>query len=85
MIYLATDTHPLVWYMGRTFKKLPSKVKKAFDAAIEGEVAIWIPSVVLWEISLLQKVGKIKLERSLDECVKHNFGAKAIHVLPLHS
>src|SRR5437870_2048587 len=84
MTYLVTDTHPLVWYVNDdTARKLPRKVKKAFDGAVEGRIAIWVPIVVLWELSLLEKAGKIRITMPLEEFVAGNFFAKAMHLLDL--
>jgi PIN domain nuclease of toxin-antitoxin system len=83
--YLITDTHPLVWFMLAKLKRLPSKVKQAFDGALEGRTAIWVPSVVLWEISLIQKAGKIQLKYPLQQYVSQDFGARAMHLLDLET
>lgn len=82
MIYLVTDTHPLVWYIEGS-KRLPKKVRQAFDDAVEGKSAIWVPIIALWELSLLEKAGKIRIMVSLDELVSTSFFSKAIHLLDL--
>lgn len=82
---LITDTHPLVCYITAQFAKLPTKVKRAFDHAVEGRAAIFIPSIVLWELSLLIKAGTIRTSISLDEYVQEHFFAKAISILDLET
>lgn len=82
---LITDTHPLVWYLTAQFTRLPAKVKNAFDFAIDGKCAIFIPAVVLWELSLLMKAGKIRTEVSLEEYVQERFFARAISILNLET
>lgn len=82
---LVTDTHPLVWYITAQFKKLPTKVKQAFDDAVEGKCAIFIPAVVLWELSMLIKAGAVRPSVSLDEYVQEHFFAKAISILDLET
>jgi PIN domain nuclease of toxin-antitoxin system len=77
-----TDTHPLVWYATEKFTKLSKKVKLAFDDAVSGQATIYVPSVVLWELSLLVTAGKVRLAASLDELVAEHFYAQAIY--PLH-
>lgn len=81
---LVTDTHPLVWYITAP-NKLPPKVKRAFDAAVEGRSAIFIPAVVLWEMSLLLKAGQIRLTAPIDEYVQEHFFANAISVLDIET
>lgn len=51
-----TDTHPLIWYISK-HTKLPKKAKAVFDEAVAGKTVIYVPTVVLWEISLLLKSG----------------------------
>lgn len=68
MTYFITDAHPLIWYADES-RKLPRKVKKIFDKALTGQVGIWIPTVVLWEISLLEKAGRIRLSKPLESLV----------------
>jgi PIN domain nuclease of toxin-antitoxin system len=81
--YLVTDTHPFLWYTAENFSKLSPSVKKAFDDAVEGRIAIWVPVVVLWELSLLIKAGKIQTSRKIQDYISNNFFAKAIHPLDM--
>ena len=82
---LVTDTHPLVWYITAQFTKLPKKVRKAFDDAVEGRCAIFVPAVVLWELSLLIKAGTVRPSVTLEEYVQEHFFAKAISILDLET
>ncbi|MCC7531516.1 MAG: type II toxin-antitoxin system VapC family toxin [Candidatus Melainabacteria bacterium] len=81
---MVTDTHALVWYITAP-NKLPAKVKKIFDAAVEGRAAIFIPAVVLWEMSLLLKAGQIRLAAPLEEYVQEHFFAQAISILDIET
>lgn len=82
---LVTDTHPLIWYMTDRLDKLPKKVVKAFNRAVGGEVVILIPMVVLWELSLAVKSGKVRLSMSLEKYVREKFFAKAISLLSMET
>ncbi|MBA4074021.1 MAG: hypothetical protein C0508_03205 [Cyanobacteria bacterium PR.023] len=82
---LVTDTHPLVYYITAQFRKLPNKVKKAFDSAVSGRSAIFIPAVVLWELSLLIKAGTVKTAIPLEEYVQEQFFAKAISIVDIET
>jgi len=82
---LVTDTHPLVWYITAQFSKLPNKVKRVFDGAVAGKCAVFIPAVVLWELSLLIKAGTVRPSVSLEDYVREHFFAKAISVLDLET
>ncbi len=82
---LVTDTHPLVYYITAQFNKLPKKVRRAFDDSVEGRVAIFIPAIVLWEISLLIKAGTVQPSFTLETYVQERFFAKAISILDLET
>lgn len=81
---MVTDTHALIWYITAS-GNLPGKVKKAFDAAVEGRSAIFVPAVVLWEMSLLMKAGQIRLAAPIEEYVQEHFFAEAISVLDIET
>lgn len=40
---------------------LSKKVLSVFESAEVGEGFIYVPTIVLWEVALLERVGKIKL------------------------
>lgn len=78
-----TDTHPLIWYITDETRKLPKKVIKIFDDAVQGHKVIFVPLVVIWELSMALKSGKVRLAASLDDYVRERFFAKAISVLSI--
>lgn len=80
---LVTDTHPLIWYLAGNTSHLTVKVRSVFDRAVAGEAAIYVPTVVLWELSLLLKAGKVRLTVALDDYVSERFFARAIHLVDL--
>jgi|688.fasta_scaffold161425_3 PIN domain nuclease of toxin-antitoxin system len=82
---LVTDTHPLVWYITAKFERLPAKIKQAFDDAVDGKCAIFIPAVVLWELSLLIKAGSVRTSVTLEEYVQEHFFAKAVSILDVQT
>ena len=53
-----TDTHPLIWFSTGKYSQLSPKVLSAFEKTDAGESLIYIPAVVLWEIAILQNLGK---------------------------
>ena len=57
-----TDTHSLIWYFNGKHSSLSPKVLSAFQKAENVEIVIYIPSVVFWEIALLEKRGRITLK-----------------------
>ena len=72
-----TDTHPLVWYTLNKHSSLSPKALAAFQAATQGQAFIYIPAVVLWEIAILERNGKIRLSGGFtrwSETLLHNSG-----------
>ena len=61
-----TDTHSLVWYLNGKHSMLSSKVLLAFQKAENAEIGIYIPSVVFWEVALLEKRGRIVLKEGFE-------------------
>lgn len=61
-----TDTHSLVWYFNGKHSMLSSKVLLAFQKAENAEIVIYIPSVVFWEVALLEKRGRIVLKEGFE-------------------
>jgi PIN domain nuclease of toxin-antitoxin system len=51
-----TDTHPLIFYLFDR-KRLSKAATEAFEQAVSGKAMLYIPSAVLWEISLNVKTG----------------------------
>lgn len=78
-----TDTHPFVWYLSAQKNKLTPAVHQVFEDAVAGERVVWVPTVVLWELSLLVKSDKVRLACSLDELVRNRFFARALHIAEL--
>lgn len=82
---LVTDTHPLLWYCDKQFRKLAARVKSAFDKAADGEVALFVPTVVLWEIAMLARVGKIELPVSFATWQRQIFSAPTVNALSIEA
>lgn len=61
MSVFVTDTHPLLWFTLDQQRNLSKNALDAFTAADEGRAYIHIPSMVLYEVAILEHQGKIKL------------------------
>jgi PIN domain nuclease of toxin-antitoxin system len=71
---LVTDTHPLLHYFFNRGKKLSRKAKQAFiDATENKNQIIYVPAVVLWEISMLVEDGTIGLKIPLQDWINALF------------
>ncbi len=62
MSVYVTDTHPMVWYATNKYSSLSKKALRVFRQADAGEVLIYVPTVVFWEVAILEKLGKIRLQ-----------------------
>jgi PIN domain nuclease of toxin-antitoxin system len=61
---VVTDTHPLVFHAAGG-GNLGAKARAQFAAAEAGDSIIYVPAAVIWEVSLLARIVRINLRRSL--------------------
>jgi PIN domain nuclease of toxin-antitoxin system len=61
---VVTDTHPLVFHAARK-GRLGKRAAPLFDRCERREAIIYVPAAVIWECSLLARVGRINLRRSV--------------------
>ena len=66
MAVYVTDTRPLVWHAEDKQARLSRKAARIFDAAVNEQSLIYVPLVVLWEVTLLLKSGKVSLPQPFD-------------------
>lgn len=59
-----TDTHPLIFFAAGS-GRLGSRAAAFFDRCERREAALYVPAAVIWECSLLARVGRINLRRSV--------------------
>ena len=57
-----TDTHPLVFH-AQGGDRLGARAKSVFAAAEAGRTIIYVPAVVIWEVTLLARAVRINLHR----------------------
>lgn len=80
-----TDTHPLIWFSPRKYSQLSPKVLSAFEKADAGESLIYIPAVVLWEIAILQNLGKINLPERFSFWSSKLLRKQGFEIIPLET
>ena len=61
MSIYVTDTHPLEWFARGHHTRLSTRVLRIFRDAEQGRRLIYVPAVVLWEISILLKMSRVQL------------------------
>lgn len=79
----ATDTHSLVYYFTRHHKKLSRRALQTFERAERGEVFVYVPAVVLWEISRLELDGDIILKEPFEDWCQALLAQPCFECVPL--
>ncbi len=59
-----TDTHALVFHAAAS-GKLGPKAAAFFKRCEEGQASLYVPAAVIWECSLLARVSRINLRRTV--------------------
>ena len=65
MSLYVTDTHPLIWY-GDQRAKLSKPALRIFDKADRGDVLIYIPAMVILEVGILRRIGRVRSKEPFD-------------------
>ncbi len=77
-----TDTHPLLFFAAGG-KRLGRRASAFFNACERQEAILYVPAVVVWETTLLAKVGRIDLGRSVRAFFEDLFANPAYQPLDL--
>lgn len=86
MIAAVTDTHALLFHALGS-RKLGRKAAAVFAKAERQEALVYVPAVVLWEVGVLARLGKIVLKRSLRSFAGDLFSNPSyqpVEILPDH-
>lgn len=59
-----TDTHPLLYHAAGG-RGLSRKAAAVFDRCERQQAIVYVPAVVMWECSLLARVGRVNLRRTV--------------------
>lgn len=77
-----TDTHPLVFHLTRS-RSLSPRAASIFEACEARRAIVYVPTVVLWELCLLIRVGKVHIEKPVRMLCQALFGNPAYQPLTL--
>jgi PIN domain nuclease of toxin-antitoxin system len=77
-----TDTHPLLLHAGGG-RGLGRRAAACFAACERREALVYVPAAVLWETSLLVRVGRVRLGRPLRAFASDLFSNPAYQPLDL--
>lgn len=59
-----TDTHPLIFHAGGG-RGLSPRAARLFERCENRDAVIYVPAAVIWECSLLARVSRVNLRRSV--------------------
>jgi PIN domain nuclease of toxin-antitoxin system len=62
---VVTDTHPLLFHAAGS-ARLGKRAARIFASAEERSSLVYVPIAVIWECSLLARVGRVDLYRSVE-------------------
>lgn len=79
---VVTDTHPLLFHAAGG-SRLGKRAARLFAAAEERSAIVYVPVPVIWECSLLARVGRIELRRPLEAFFGDLFSNPAYQPLDL--
>jgi PIN domain nuclease of toxin-antitoxin system len=77
-----TDTHPLIFHAAAT-GKLGRRAAAYFNRCEAREAILYVPAAVIWECSLLARVARINLRRSVREFFRDLFSNPAYQPLDI--
>ena len=83
MALYVTDTHPLLWYGEARHAKLSKEALRIFRDAEAGRALIFVPAVVLWEVSVLIRAGRIQLSQPFSQWVGMLLAQAGFELAPL--
>jgi PIN domain nuclease of toxin-antitoxin system len=76
------DTHALIWWLSKS-GKLSKKAKQAIDKA-SSDGQIYVSSMSIWEVCMLFKKERIKLNTDIDEWIKKVVNLPMIKVVDVN-
>ena len=79
---VVTDTHPLIFHAGGG-RGLSPRAARLFDRCERREVIVYVPAAVIWECSLLARVSRINLRRTVRVFFEDVFSNPAYQPLDL--
>ena len=77
-----TDTHPLLFHAAGG-RRLGPRARALFAAAEDRAAIIYVPIVVIWEVTLLARAVRVNLHRPVREFFGDLFSSPAYQVHPL--
>ena len=78
----ALDTHVLVWWYADD-RKLPRHYRRLLSQLETRHERVGVSAIGLWELAKLVDRGRLRLSRSLDDCLSDIEQNPSVEVLPI--
>jgi PIN domain nuclease of toxin-antitoxin system len=82
MSLYVTDTNALIYYSTKR-SLLSKRALAAFEAATQNQALIYIPAPALWEVSNLERVGQVNLQKTFSVWLGELLTHKGFDIVPL--
>lgn len=79
------DTHALVFFANRNQRALSRRAWEIFEQAENRQALILIPAAALWEVSNLERSGRITLTQPYEEWTRELFANPCFDCVPLNA
>ena len=73
-----SDTHALIFHAAGS-GVLGGRARRLFEAAERQQALVYVPCAVIWEVSLLARVGRVNLRRQVREFFDDLFSNPSYH------
>jgi PIN domain nuclease of toxin-antitoxin system len=83
MALFTTDTHPLIWYAEGQHARLSRAALRIFDDALDERALIYVPAVVMLEVSMLHERGRVELGDPFDLWASRLLARSGFDLVPL--
>jgi PIN domain nuclease of toxin-antitoxin system len=78
-----TDTHAFGQYAQLSHSKLGREARRLFQQADEGSLVIYVPTIALWEILILSRLGRVNLPIRFDHWCRGLANKRGFVIEPL--
>ncbi len=79
---LLLDTHVWLWYAIPS-PRLKQPAREAIDNAVNQRRGVYVSAMSIWEISLLESKGQLRLGSRVEHWVEQALALPGLHVMPL--
>jgi len=79
---ICLDTHALIWWLNGD-RRLSASAKRKINKALKEERSIFVSSICIWEMCLLIKRGRLRLNMDLEDWLEEAERIPALVFVPV--